>query len=137
MKAILEKKLQFLLEYLEEFHQFTEITFTEYERNKLKKRTVERLIQLFVEVGSDIAGIVISETKNCVPETYYECFMKLGEKKILSKTLARKMAASAGLRNRIIHEYGEYKDSIVFANIKPLYNSYLKFYHEMKKYLNS
>jgi uncharacterized protein YutE (UPF0331/DUF86 family) len=85
MKAVLEKKLQFLLEYLEEFHQFTEINFTEYERNKLKRRTVERLIQLLVEVGSDIAGVVLSEEKDCIPETYYECFMKLGEKKILPK----------------------------------------------------
>ena len=135
MKPLLDKKLRFLLDYLEEFKAFTTADFAEYERDKLIKRAVERLIQLLVEVGSDVAGIILSEREDVVVETYYDSFIKLGEKKILPMSLAKKLAASAGLRNRIIHEYGEYKDSIVFSNIKPLYDGYLAFYQKIRTYL--
>ena len=120
MNALLEKKLQFLLEYLQELKAFTGLRFSEYERDKIKKRAAERLLQLLVEVGSDIAGAILLEKEGMVSETYYASFLELGKKGFISVPLAKKLASSAGLRNRIIHEYGEYKDHIVFSNIKPL-----------------
>jgi uncharacterized protein YutE (UPF0331/DUF86 family) len=137
MTLLIGRKLQLLLDYLEEFKKFSRMRFAEYERDKIKRRAAERLIQLLVEVGSDIAGIILSEKEGIIPESYYESFIKLGERKIIPLNLAKKLAASTGLRNRIIHEYGEYKDSIVFANIKPLYNSYLSFYLSVRSYLKS
>ena len=133
MNALVEKKLQFLLEYLQEFREFTGLRFAEYEGDRIKKRAAERLIQLLVEGGSDIAGVILLEKEGVVSETYYASFIELGKKGIISKSLAKKLASSAGLRNRIIHEYGEYKDRIVFSNIKPLYQGYLKFYQGVKK----
>ena len=133
MSPLLEKKLQFLLEYLQEFNEFTSMRFSEFERDKIKKRAAERLIQLLVEVGSDIAGEILLEKKGIAAETYYASFIELGKKGFISVPLAKKLASSAGLRNRIIHEYGEYKDRIVFSNIKPLYDGYLKFYQKIKK----
>jgi uncharacterized protein YutE (UPF0331/DUF86 family) len=132
MNALLEKKLQFLLEYLQEFREFTGIRFAEYERDTMRKRAAERLIQLLVEVGSDIAGAILLEKEGIVSETYYASFIELGKKGFISVSLAKKLASSAGLRNRIIHEYGEYKDRIVFSNIKPLYDGYLRFYQKIK-----
>jgi uncharacterized protein YutE (UPF0331/DUF86 family) len=133
MNALLERKLQFLLEYLQEFKEFTGLRFAEYERDRIKKRAAERLIQLLVEVGSDIAGVILLEKEGIAAETYYASFIELGKKGFISMPLAKKLASSAGLRNRIIHEYGEYKDRIVFSNIKPLYEGYLKFYQGIKK----
>jgi len=39
------------------------------------------------------------------------------------------LARTTGLRNRIIHEYGEYKDEVVYKNISifiEFYGKYLK-----------
>jgi len=53
----------------------------------------------------------------------------MGETGIIEKDIALKLAGTTGLRNRIIHEYGKYKDEIVFKNIATFiefYGIYLK-----------
>ena len=89
MNALLEKKLQFLLEYLQEFREFTGIRFAEYERDTMRKRAAERLIQLLVEVGSDIAGAILLEKEGIVSETYYASFIELGKKGFIDRLLSR------------------------------------------------
>lgn len=133
MNALLGTKLRYLLDYLEEFRELIEINYPAYLKDRLRRRAAERLIQLLVEVACDVAGIILSE-KGIIVETYYQSFLRLGEEKIIPMRLAKTLAGSAGLRNRIIHEYGEYKDEIVFSNMRPLYNAFLKFYHAIKDY---
>lgn len=132
---IINQKMQLLLGYIDELDEFVFIDFDEYINSKKNKRTVERLIELVVECGSDISGYILSISNGTVPESYYKSFSLLGEKGIIDKELANKIAKYGGLRNRIIHEYGSYKDEIVFAQIKPLYESFQNFYKEMEKYL--
>jgi uncharacterized protein YutE (UPF0331/DUF86 family) len=95
----------------------------------LTKRGVERLLQLLVEVASDVNSILLTQRGVAPPDSYYRSFISAGEHRILPKALARALAPSAGLRNRIVHEYGEYKDSLVYPNIRKmhrLYGEYVK-----------
>ncbi|MBU1753426.1 DUF86 domain-containing protein [bacterium] len=103
------------------------ITYREYTDKSIIKRATERLLQLLVEVASDINGIILTIGGKRVPESYYDSFIKVGEAGIISIDLAQKLASTAGLRNRIVHEYGEYKDSIVFQNIKKMYELYMEY----------
>ena len=41
-----------------------------------------------------------------VPNNYYGGFVKLGDLGVLPRELSRSLAPSAGLRNRLVHEYG-------------------------------
>lgn len=52
-----------------------------------------------------------------------------GLRKTLERPVTLKLAKTTGLRNRIIHEYGEYKDEVVYKNITifiEFYGKYLK-----------
>ncbi|MFH1962284.1 MAG: DUF86 domain-containing protein [bacterium] len=124
---VLREKLLFLTQYLGELSELRKITYREYTDKSIIKRATERLLQLLVEVASDINGIILTIGGKRVPESYYDSFIKVGEADIISIDLAQKLASTAGLRNRIVHEYGEYKDSIVFQNIKKMYELYMEY----------
>ncbi|MEK6729572.1 MAG: HepT-like ribonuclease domain-containing protein, partial [Planctomycetota bacterium] len=81
-----------------------------------------------VEVACDINSFILSK-KGIVAESYHDSFLKMGEAKIVENPVALKLANTTGLRNRIIHEYGEYKDEIVYKNVSifiEFYGKYLK-----------
>lgn len=134
---IIENKLQMLLGYISELKDFLEITYEDYLSSNKNKRTIERLIELIVECGSDISGDILSLLNGTAPESYYKSFSLLGEKGIIERSFAVELAKYGGLRNRIAHEYGSYKDEIVYSQIKPLYKDFQKFYKDITAYLES
>lgn len=134
---IIKNKLQMLLGYISELKDFLEITYEDYLSSNKNKRTIERLIELIVECGSDISGDILSLLNGTAPESYYKSFSLLGEKRVFEKDFALRLAKYGGLRNRIAHEYGSYKDEIVYSQIKPLYNDFQRFYKAITIYLKS
>ncbi len=133
-KEILQNRLSLLLGYLEEFQEFINIKYDDYLQSNKNRRTVERLIELIVECASDIAGNILNNY-NVIPESYYQSFSLLGEKGIFDKQFSKELAKFGGLRNRIIHEYGSYKDEIVFSQIKPCFEAFKQFYQEINRYI--
>ena len=87
---IIRSKLQHLMEYLCELKEFLEITYKEYVSSDKNKRTVERLIELIVECGSDISGDILSLSNGTVPESYYKSFSLLGEKGTIETNYSKK-----------------------------------------------
>ncbi len=127
-KEIFISKLNYLKNYYEELKCLESLSFHEYTQDKIKRRAIERLLQLIVEVACDINSLVLSK-KGIVAESYHDSFLKMGEAEIVEKAVALKLARTTGLRNRIIHEYGEYKDEVVYKNIAifiEFYGKYLK-----------
>ena len=97
-KEIFISKLNYLKNYYEELKSFESLLFLQYIEDKIKRRAIERLLQLIVE-----------------------------------KDIASKLARTTGLWNRIIHEYGEYKDEVVYKNI----SIFIEFYGKYLKILGS
>jgi uncharacterized protein YutE (UPF0331/DUF86 family) len=63
------------------------------------ERTIGRMI--------DINYHLLTETGHPPPADYHESFTQLARLGILDHEFARQVAACAGLRNRIVHEYDE------------------------------
>ena len=127
-KEIFLCKINYLKNYYEELKSFELLSFNQYIQDKIKRRAVERLLQLIVEVACDINSFVLSK-RGVTAESYHDSFTKMGEAGIIEKDIASKLARTTGLRNRIIHEYGEYKDEVVYKNISifiEFYGKYLK-----------
>ncbi len=127
-KEIFIGKLNYLKNYYEELKSFESLSLHQYTQDKIKRRAIERLLQLIVEVACDINSFVLSG-KGITAESYHDSFMKMDEVGIVEKDIALKLARTTGLRNRIIHEYGEYKDEVVYKNVSifiEFYGKYLK-----------
>jgi uncharacterized protein YutE (UPF0331/DUF86 family) len=134
---LIARKLIILKGYLEELEPFKDITFEEYKKDYVKKRAVERLLQLLVEVASDVSSYVLVESGKAAPKDYYDSFIRAPEVGLLSQALADKLAPSAGLRNRLVHEYGDVRDDIVLKSIPTALQHYTTFISEVNTFLKA
>lgn len=128
-QELIHRKLTKLIQYLDELKAVQDYTLEEYLDNYFIKRTAERLIQLIVEVATDINGHIIVDEGHNPPHNYYQSFIKLGQLDLIDEDLAQQLAPSTGLRNRLVHEYEEIDDQIVFESIATaleLYKQYIK-----------
>lgn len=135
---IIKLKLGKLVEFLKELEEVKPAgSFSEYKINISTKRSCERLIQLIVEAAADINSNIVIGLGQPVPKDYYDTFIKAGEVRLTSETLAKKLAPWAGLRNRIVHEYQEIKDKLVFDKIEPTITNFRKYIQEINKFIES
>lgn len=117
-KDIIRRKLAVIVENLKVLEPIKQMGKDEYIRDVYKRKAAERLLQELIEAAIDINTHVIVQTGNQAPDDYYESFMKMGELRILQMDLAEKLAPSAGLRNRLVHEYDVLEHSLVLDAVR-------------------
>jgi uncharacterized protein YutE (UPF0331/DUF86 family) len=115
--ALIRRKLGHIIAALDALRPLAELPLDEYRARLYERKAAERLLQETVEAALDINAHVIAETGRSVPDDYYSGFVELGTMGILSPELALLLAPSAGLRNRLVHEYEALDDSKVLAAI--------------------
>jgi uncharacterized protein YutE (UPF0331/DUF86 family) len=128
-EEIIRRKLATIVENLKALEPIGKMTLREYVQELYKRKATERLLQELIEAAIDINTYIIVQTGNKVPDDYYESFIKLGELNIISADLAEKLAPSAGLRNRLVHEYDTLEHSMVLDAVRraeELYPAYIK-----------
>lgn len=67
----------------------------------------ERNLQLALECAIDVGEMLISWKRWERPEENRDVFRILGEHGFLDRDLARRLADAAGMRNVLVHRYGE------------------------------
>jgi len=78
-----------------------------YRQNRLDQAVVERHLERMIGRMIDINYHLLTESGQPPPTDYHASFVQLGPLGVLDATFARTLASSAGLRNRIVHEYDE------------------------------
>jgi uncharacterized protein YutE (UPF0331/DUF86 family) len=104
-KLLIREKLKSILRYIEESDSVSAMPFREFETDIKSLRLAERDLQLIVDAMVDVLNHILIERGGVPPESYYETFMEAGRRGVLPRQLARALAPSAGLRNRLVHEY--------------------------------
>lgn len=132
---VVRRKLAVMIESLNALDPIKEMTKEEYIEDLYKRKATERLLQELIEAAIDINTHIIVQSGNSVPDDYYESFIKAGEFKIIPMGLAEKLAPSAGLRNRLVHEYDLLEHSMVLDSVRMAENLYPEYIKEIEKYL--
>lgn len=128
-------KFKELEEYLEELEQIKPTDFEEYVNSIEKKRACERLVHVSIECTIDICNIIISELKAGIPIDEENTFEKLENRKVISKGMKDMLIEMKGMRNVLVHKYGEVKDEIIFEVISDKLQDFDKFKEEILKFL--
>ena len=81
-KEVVESKLRFLREYLEDLKEFEYITLSDYKKSKKEQRFVERTLHLACESCLDIASHIISRSGFREPRDNKDLFTILFENSI-------------------------------------------------------
>ncbi|NOY54218.1 MAG: DUF86 domain-containing protein [Deltaproteobacteria bacterium] len=111
------RKIESLKRYLDELSTFRTLTFEEYKGKISNYRSVERLIQLLVEVASDINAHLLARMRGIAVEDYRSSFLRMGETGLLDPALAQDLSRATGMRNRLVHDYEKIDDRTVFNTI--------------------
>jgi uncharacterized protein YutE (UPF0331/DUF86 family) len=114
---VLRAKISVILENLKALEPIVAMDPDEYLRDLYKRKATERLLHEIIEAAIDINVHMIVGSGHAAPDDYYRSFTLAGELGILSPDLAEKLAPSAGLRNRLVHEYDRIDNSIILKAV--------------------
>lgn len=89
----------------------------DYIASTIDEAVVERHLERIIGRMIDINYHLLIETGQPPPRDYYESFTRLARIGVLPAGFARQIAACAGLRNRLVHEYDEIDPARVYAGL--------------------
>ena len=133
--ALIKRKIEHILSYLEELKPIAKISFEEFVGDKRNFRTAERDLQLIVDTAVDINNHLVVASGSLPPNDYFESFIKLSNLQIFPKQFAERIAQSAGLRNRLVHEYEEIDLSRLFEDLENDIRDYQEYCEYIIKYI--
>ena len=129
-KTRLIERIQFLENEFKDIDDFENLTFQEYQKDKVKRRNIERWAENIINATIDISKIILASEKREMPRTYQESLLKFGFLIGLEEKEAEKFSTFARLRNILSHEYLDilYKTIKEFIrNSRPIYEKIFKF----------
>jgi len=116
-KEIISRKITFINKDLLALKKLGKLSLKTYLSKADYEAMTERYLERIIGRMIDINYHILSELENQIPNDYYNSFIVLGEKKYLPARLSETLANSAGLRNRLAHEYDEIDEKKVFSAI--------------------
>jgi len=136
-KEIIRRKLAVIIENITALGPISGIAKEEYVEDIYKRKAVERLLQELIEAAIDINTYVIVQTRSMAPDDYYESFIDAGRLEIIPVDLAERLAPSAGLRNRLVHEYDRLEHPMVLEAVQSALKLYPQYVKEIENYITS
>ncbi|HXF93322.1 MAG TPA: DUF86 domain-containing protein [Nitrospiraceae bacterium] len=133
--AVLRRKLAVIIDNLRTLEQVVTMPLDRYRREVFTRKGTERLLQEAIEAAFDINTHLIVHSGATVPDEYYQGFLKLADLGILSADLAAELAPSAGLRNRLVHEYDAIVDTIVLDAVRKAQKLFPQYVKAVETYL--
>jgi uncharacterized protein YutE (UPF0331/DUF86 family) len=133
--AIITRKLRAITKYLNALQPRAALDIQTYTSDFEQQLITERLLHLIVEAAADANTYLLTASGQPPPETYFNSFIEVGRHGIITPELATKLAPSAGLRNRLVHEYEDINPHIVFQSIRIALEIYPEYIQQVQIYL--
>lgn len=134
-QELVRQKLTLLDGYLRELKRHRTVTADQYAEPGGPRREIERLLQLIVEVASDVNTHIAAE-EGSPPASYHDSFLAAARVGAIPADLAGRLAPSAGLRNAIVHGYGSLDDARVLAAVPVALDDFSKFIAAVVRWLD-
>jgi uncharacterized protein YutE (UPF0331/DUF86 family) len=135
-KKLIQRKITLINVDLKSLRKLSSLSLKTYLSKSEYEAMAERYLERIIGRMIDINYHILSERENEIPTDFYNSFIKLGRKKYLPIKLADTMANSAGLRNRLAHEYDEIDPKKVFQAIESCLSDVPKYLKSIVKSLD-
>ncbi len=117
-REVIESKLRFLREYVEDLAEYESITLSNYRKSKKDQRFVERTLHLACESCIDTAAHIVSRMGLREPRDNKDLFIILTENSILSESVGSAMIGMSKFRNIVVHDYARIDPEIVVGILR-------------------
>lgn len=128
-------KLDEIDRYVNELSEIKPESLKEYQSSIKEKRACERLVQIAIESVMDVCNIIVSDMKLGLPEDEDDVIKKLETNKIIRKEVSLLLSKMKGMRNILVHKYGEVEDELVFESISQELEDFDKFKEEILSFI--
>lgn len=136
MKERIDEKISEVSDFLLELKEIIPPRLDDYLKSLVTKAACERYFEKIVEAMVDLSFMIIKHKKLKMPDDDNGVFKFLAQEEIISEELALKLRKAKGMRNIIVHEYGEIDDKLVFQVVSSkIQLDTEEFLNEIKKVL--
>ena len=115
---LVSRKLVLIGKDLEDLADLSNFSEQEYLADRSNELLAERYIERIIGRMIDINFHLLTEAGQPPPPDYYQSFTRLSELGVYGRNFGEEIAKSAGLRNRIVHEYDEIDAIQVYRALK-------------------
>ena len=135
-RDLVTRKLAMIVDDLRAVTPIADKPIDEYLASATDELVTERYLERMIGRMIDVNYHVITASGQPPPADYHTSFLKLADLGILDADFARRIARAAGLRNRLVHDYEDLDQVVVFEALEdalrdlPVYlarlNAYVK-----------
>ena len=132
--SLISDKIKEIEKYLSELEKVIPENISIYLKNLEKRLACERAFEKIIESVNDLAILIIKEKRFQMPNEDIKAFEVLSDKKIISRELADNLKKAMGMRNFLVHQYGDINNEIVFEAIqKEIFDDVNDFIDQIEK----
>lgn len=130
-------RLRLITKYYNTLEEFRSASLDDFLTDFRQQLVVERLLQLMTQAAIDINEHILSKLSPGNSVTNFEAFIELSKYQVITPELAKQIAPSSGLRNRLVHEYDEIDPQKVFESISFALQQYPLYVRQINSYIIS
>ncbi|MGF1648092.1 MAG: DUF86 domain-containing protein [Kineosporiaceae bacterium] len=128
-------KLRLMVPLIDRLADLVDVTGEDLQRDLDRRLVVERILSVLVDTAVAVNGHLSGAAGVPVPEDYRSSFAAAAAVGAIPDDLARRLAPSAGLRNRLAHRYGEVDLDIVAAAVPQAHADYGEYVRRVSAWL--
>jgi uncharacterized protein YutE (UPF0331/DUF86 family) len=138
---LVRRKLHLISEDLARLLPFREVSLEELQADDVRMAAVERMLERIVMRAVDVNEHLLSELATgreprIARLSYRDTFLRLTDLGVYDQPLAERIAASAGLRNILVHDYNDVDRRIVHASIRSCLEDYREYVEKVDRFLD-
>ncbi|MBI5332570.1 MAG: DUF86 domain-containing protein [Candidatus Aenigmarchaeota archaeon] len=137
MKAEIANKLADLKKYYDILSEYRKYSLIEIEKDFMLRGAIERYMQLCLEIIIEIGEMIIANECFEKPKKHREVIEILCRHNILPQTFANRFAPAVGLRNILVHKYGDVDIRKLHKNLHADIDDFDTFTKHVSKYLKN
>jgi len=134
-KELLQERMNQMSQYLSELESLLKKETGEIVHDTVTLHAVERLFQLIVDDAVSMNNHIITKGGFVPSDDYQGTFSVLAQNNVLPADFALKIAPSVGLRNQVVHKYGEVNLTRLIDEIKTDIGDYPENLKNIDEYL--
>lgn len=134
-RDIVEKKIASIKDYLSDLEKIKDLSLEEYRSDVFRKRGIEKTLINIIQAAIDINNYLLAKVSKAAAADNYDSFMQLGERNIVPKEFAARIAPAAGLRSRLVHEYDKIDDGTAHASIQEALRQFPDYIQHIRAFL--
>lgn len=134
---VVRRRLRMMEESLRDLRLLADRTADDLAAAPLDRAAAERLVQVVVDLAVDINSHLAVAAGAPAPETGRDSFAAAAATGALVADLAERLAPSAGLRNLLVHRYGDIRLDLLAVGIASTLDGYPAYIQQISTYLLS